>query len=43
LAKPVNDGKEVKWVGDKNLHLYEEEFESPFLQRTKSEYETKAR
>ena len=43
LAKPVNDGKEVRWVGDKNLALYEEEFESDFLKRTKAEYEAKAR
>jgi hypothetical protein len=33
----------VKWVGDKNLTLYEEEFEAHFLQRSKAEYEAKAR
>jgi len=43
LAKPVNDGVDVKWVGDKNIADYEIEFEAPFLERTKQEYEAKAR
>ena len=32
----------MKWVGEKNLKIYKEEFEDHFLKRTKAEYRVKA-
>ena len=32
----------MKWVGVRNLKIYEEEFEYHFLKRTKAEYGVKA-
>lgn len=40
--KPMQTPQGFAWQGDKNLTVYDEEFEATFLERTVAEYKTKA-